>query len=637
VCRQEAVVTILHCARKILGRSVVASIAVTVVALIVLIVFVGIVPPAAQAFAATSQSVKDFGAKGDGVTDDTAAFQSAIAASSGGVLLVPAGTYIVSGITIGAPMMLQGASRDTAIIKRKPGNTGVTVLVLNTHDVTLTDLTLDGDLASPIGGSPMSLQFDASTNSSVLNSRVVNGGGISAYNGSDHATVADCVFNRNENDVVFHSSAYGMVTRCVSSGSLNEAFTSYEQAGGTGGAHHNQFIGNTISGAWSGIALQRSYNNVVRDNRITNSTWGIAVYGYGQTGDYSHDNEVTGNTIIGGPMVKSWALQIEKPSHDNTIASNTVSDWSFEPVFIDADRTRFVSNTILRCGDALSIEGRELTFSDNTVKGSATHNIRLSGPIEGMRFERNTIEDAAGEGMLVLDAVSKSGLAGNRIRNNGRGDGSFGIYTLKPWTDVAFVGNTIVDDQAIPTQRTAVYFRTGSTIAVSGNTITGSALWTAAAAGLVVDIGSPPASSGTYWTCTSAGTPGAWTPLNTSAEAPAPAPEPTPAPASSPAASVITIASSASSVRGLRAFVLSGVLTPGTTGDPVVVYVQKPGSSRWSYSSNRLAYVDNGAGGTLWFYRYAPKVTGTYRFQARFAGDAARLASLSGIICVSVR
>src|SRR5262245_63278733 len=47
---------------------------------------------------ANSISVKDFGAIGDGVTDDTSAIQKAIAAlpSDGGILLFPTGMYLVS-------------------------------------------------------------------------------------------------------------------------------------------------------------------------------------------------------------------------------------------------------------------------------------------------------------------------------------------------------------------------------------------------------------------------------------------------------------------------------------------------------------------------------------------------------------
>ena len=46
-------------------------------------------------------NVKDFGAKGDGVTDDTAAFQSVLNKANSGHIscYLPSGNYIVNGIT----------------------------------------------------------------------------------------------------------------------------------------------------------------------------------------------------------------------------------------------------------------------------------------------------------------------------------------------------------------------------------------------------------------------------------------------------------------------------------------------------------------------------------------------------------
>lgn len=53
--------------------------------------------------------VRDFGAKGDGVTDDTAAFAAADAAAQGRTVLVSAGTYAVGGnLTLNNPVRFQG-------------------------------------------------------------------------------------------------------------------------------------------------------------------------------------------------------------------------------------------------------------------------------------------------------------------------------------------------------------------------------------------------------------------------------------------------------------------------------------------------------------------------------------------------
>jgi hypothetical protein len=51
---------------------------------------------AAQDRAADVVSVKDFGATGDGVTNDRAAFVSAVTAAAGGLIRVPAGTYAIT-------------------------------------------------------------------------------------------------------------------------------------------------------------------------------------------------------------------------------------------------------------------------------------------------------------------------------------------------------------------------------------------------------------------------------------------------------------------------------------------------------------------------------------------------------------
>jgi hypothetical protein len=99
-----------------------------------------------------------------------------------------------------------------------------------------------------------------------------------------------------------------------------------------------------------------------------------------------------------------------------------------------------------------------------------------------------------------------------------------------------------------------------------------------------------------------------------------------------PVPSVITIRSSTTRARG--AFTLTGVLKPGLVGDSCVVEVRKPRSARWSYSSARLAYATTSSGGATWWYRYTPRLRGTYVFRARFIADASRAGSVSRTIAV---
>jgi len=73
-------------------------------------------------------SVKDFGAKGDGVTDDTASFTSALTAAAGGLVWVPnpSVAYMISNVGVFdfAGNSLVGESKFTTILKVISGTTG---------------------------------------------------------------------------------------------------------------------------------------------------------------------------------------------------------------------------------------------------------------------------------------------------------------------------------------------------------------------------------------------------------------------------------------------------------------------------------------------------------------------------------
>ena len=120
-------------------------------------------------------TVRDFGATGNGMTDDTAAIQAAIAGVGAGLLFWPEGTYKISGtLTVPTMQRWQGASSGSTILQWAGGNnadmvtttlptyadkggiesmtlhagsgTGITLLHLrNTHQSIYRNIYLDGN------------------------------------------------------------------------------------------------------------------------------------------------------------------------------------------------------------------------------------------------------------------------------------------------------------------------------------------------------------------------------------------------------------------------------------------------------------------------------------------------------------
>lgn len=98
-------------------------------------------------------NVKKYGALGDGNTDDTVAIQAALnaaASAGGGVVYLPAATYVISNITLDTNVTLCGAGWAT-ILQAKSGTTGYLIALTQpstSRQVTIRDLAL----LTPYGG-----------------------------------------------------------------------------------------------------------------------------------------------------------------------------------------------------------------------------------------------------------------------------------------------------------------------------------------------------------------------------------------------------------------------------------------------------------------------------------------------------
>lgn len=115
-------------------------------------------------------NVKDFGAKGDGVTDDAAAInaaQNALAEKGGGILFYPAGTYLVgyygmsyiqrASIICKDNIRNVGAGIGSTIIKLKNSASSHIFVMRNAHKITIENMTIDGNRDNqeiPLEGQP---------------------------------------------------------------------------------------------------------------------------------------------------------------------------------------------------------------------------------------------------------------------------------------------------------------------------------------------------------------------------------------------------------------------------------------------------------------------------------------------------
>ncbi|MEI6246827.1 MAG: glycosyl hydrolase family 28-related protein, partial [Acidobacteriota bacterium] len=137
-------------------------------------------------------NVRAYGARGDGIADDTAAFRKAmkVAVSARRVLFVPAGVYWLRGLRLLDGLRLDGAGRKASWLKGKlTFGSGVVVRDLK------------------IGDAGMSAVHnrDGATNTVFENCRFRGGGGkawtyvvdLGSRNACDHITFKNCEVERN--------------------------------------------------------------------------------------------------------------------------------------------------------------------------------------------------------------------------------------------------------------------------------------------------------------------------------------------------------------------------------------------------------------------------------------------------------
>ena len=353
-------------------------------------------------------NAKDYGALGDGQTDDTAAIQSAVNAVSqnGGTVFVPAGTYIVSkSILLSDRIIFTGAGMGTTILKLADHNNQRMVGLVRTpfgrgtHYVSVRDLTLDGnrDKQTPIEqvgfycgvipGQPIS-DYDISC--LRVEAHHFHGYGFDPHEVVTRLTISDCISHDNGLDgFTLDGVENCFVKGCFAYNNDRHGFnlvtTSRLCILSQNIAYENKGNGFTIQNGSHSIQLM---NNLARSN----------------AGDGFYTIDVDDNVLFNNDSLQNQQNGIRvRDGKRVSIVGNLVrensqkQDDGFSEIIIDDTENGgsadclVASNTILSHGNVraqyginetagvLGHEQERNAFLANRVAGAATANLTING------------------------------------------------------------------------------------------------------------------------------------------------------------------------------------------------------------------------------------------------------------------
>lgn len=361
-------------------------------------------------------NVRQFGAAGDGVTDDSPAIQAALdAAGAGGEVYFPDGQYMMTKVTVSstANVTISGESWNAELIRATSNTTGL-ITVLGAGSL-VTVLTMNGNGGAGSGENAelgLSATMCQAERVQVLNSAEV-GIAVSA----DHCTVRNCAIVGLANAAI---QSYGIWAINSNTGVM---------------IRDNYITGTGIDGIGiSGNGFQVIGNYIVNCHAYTGE-------GGGQLATYNNAGKtknglIMGNTISTGNASLSSGMELN--GSDTTVIGNNVNNQKFLGIVAES--------------------GNGWIFADNTISNSgqsgttAGYAILIDAGISNFRIGGNRLIDDQTKPTQYFGVVVSAGasneysITGNIITGNVGGtiqDGGTGLNKL-------IRDNTGIDD-VIPT------------------------------------------------------------------------------------------------------------------------------------------------------------------------------------------
>lgn len=398
----------------------------------------------------TPNNVKYYGAKGDGVTDDTTSIQAAINANiNGSALFFPAGTYIVTQLAVSNArgLLLYGTGSASTI--RRSASTVASVSnmlsITSSTNVTVTDLNFFSNITLGL------------SNSIFLDNCV-------AFIDCLSVKVENCFFYPGYASAVFVlRTSSSQILANVQYGQALVPQRIIGQTRTTGaiyiadGSNNCIISDNRIRSAYVGILVQAisngtSITNVVIDsNSISNCVaYGIAIY--------NNNLNLNGTGIVSGCTVSANAIDYVYGSTTNSISGN-----------LD-----FGSCIYLQGGENSIVSGNVLSYCNLLTNGTLLTPSAIGiANMNAVTITANTIREPTKHAIMLANPQRFGNSSGSSISNNiiycGAGCSNTAI-NLIDFNNVAITSNQITG-ASVYGIRTSISAATCNNIAISSNMI----------------------------------------------------------------------------------------------------------------------------------------------------------------------
>lgn len=344
-------------------------------------------------------NVRDFGAIGDGVVDDTAAIQAAIDLSQG-IVFLPEGTYRVELLTIvDKEVHLKG---DNATITKNVGSPDKTLLVVSADNVKVSGITF------------------------IIRDNQYSGIYMQKAN---YCNIVDCAFIGQGSNTTSANGAYGI--HCVGFEDGVVTGNWVWDLSRFGDTSHNNFTNCYFTDVGFGVRLQTEgfstagscFSSTV-DNCLFEKTWFESIECF-----FSNKNIITNNRCYN---VYNGGIDCDKGSSFNTIANNIIDGifYSIDPNH--PEQQRYAGIKVSGADAATNGGGITRISVDNTITG----NVVKSGDNSGFSGPNPY-------GGIVLQISETTTVDGNVVSLGDKSVGSDGIKIVGRCYNSVISDNTI--------------------------------------------------------------------------------------------------------------------------------------------------------------------------------------------------